>query len=49
VSGLQVRGPAVFWAAVRLARNGPGCMRPLAAVNAAAVVPGSLAIARAPE
>jgi len=24
-------------------------MRPLAAVNAAAVVPGSLAIARAPE
>src|SRR3954470_23849530 len=39
-SGLQARGPAVFWAAVRLACNGPGCMRPLAAANAAVVIPG---------
>src|SRR3954469_22404311 len=33
VSGLQACGPAVFWAAGALARNGAGCMRPLAAAN----------------
>jgi len=36
VSGLDACGPAVFWAAVRLACNGPECMRPLAAANARA-------------
>src|SRR3954470_343870 len=44
VAGLQACGPAVFPAAVRLARNGPGCMPPPAAATPAAVPAPSLSL-----